>query len=481
MSVATPSGKARDYPVVAQFEPRRHAGHEGGPRKVPGSRGFLFGSFVRFVVQFKLNHHRLSRCLQLDRFANSAHETCGEHAAAGWFKSRLTRFVNLLTVVRSPLRLLPFAPVLLALGLCGCGGPEKKTSATGPRLTPGATGRPRTQLPPTYPPPRLVTPQPAPPIFQPPQPQFVPPKPTVVPQPPPPLLSGQPAARPLWIPLQTWASQMGFPAPVRVGPTDFQVKSSSGAFQFSVGRRVATWNGYKFNLGFAPTTTNGVPFIHSLDVDKNLAPLQQVNRPVARGRGVIVLDPGHGGIDVGTKSVLGNSFEKTYTLDWAMRLKPLLEARGWKVVLTRTTDRTVELTERVLIAEQQQADLFISLHLNAATAGAAGLETYYLTPAGMTSTLTRNYADPVNVVLPGNSQDFQSLHLAMRVHRSLLQSVGMADRGVQRARFMAVLKTQQRPAILIEGGYLSDRNEAQHLASPDYRQKLALAVAKALE
>jgi N-acetylmuramoyl-L-alanine amidase len=84
-------------------------------------------------------------------------------------------------------------------------------------------------------------------------------------------------------------------------------------------------------------------------------------------------------------------------------------------------------------------------------------------------------------VLPGNSQDFQSLHLAMRVHRSLLQNVGMPDRGVQRARFMAVLKTQQRPAILIEAGYLSDHNEAKRLASPDYRQKLALAVAKALE
>ena len=121
------------------------------------------------------------------------------------------------------------------------------------------------------------------------------------------------------------------------------------------------------------------------------------------------------------------------------------------------------------------------IDLNAAAAGAAGLETYCLTPAGMTSTLTRNYADPTNIVLPGNSQDFQSLHLAMRVHRSLLQNIGMADRGVQRARFMAVLKTQQRPAILIEGGYLSDRNEAKNIASPDYRQKLALAVAKALE
>ncbi len=374
-------------------------------------------------------------------------------------------------------------PIIVALALSGCGGPEKR-QPSGVRITPGTTRAPRPQPPPSYPAPRVVTPQQAPTFVQPrpqPLPQVPQPVPTVVPKPQPLPVPIQPAARPQWIPLQSWAAQMGFSAPTRVSQTSYQLRSAAGSFQLEVGKRAATWNGYKFHLGFAPASTNGVPFIHSLDADKTLAPLLQVNRPVARGRGVIVLDPGHGGIDVGTKSVLSNSFEKTYALDWAMRLKPLLEARGWKVVLTRTTDRTVELTERVLIAEQQQADLFISLHLNAAAAGAAGLETYCLTPAGMASTLTRNYADPTNIVLPGNSQDFQSLHLAMRVHRSLLQNIGMADRGVQRARFMAVLKTQQRPAILIEGGYLSDRNEAKLLASPDYRQKLALAVAKALE
>jgi len=266
-----------------------------------------------------------------------------------------------------------------------------------------------------------------------------------------------------------------------VSQTVFQVKSSTGVLQFTIGSRRASWNGIQFNLGFAPTTTNGAPFIHSLDIEKNLGPLLQVNRPVPRGRGVIVLDPGHGGTDNGTKSALGPRFEKDYTLDWARRLKSLLEARGWKVVLTRTSDRAVELGDRVMIAEQNQADLFVSLHLNAAAAGAAGLETYCLTPAGMASTLTRGYSDPANVLLPGNSQDFQNMHLAMRVHRSLLQYAGMPDRGVQRARFMAVLKTQRRPAILIEGGYLSDRNESKRLDSAEYRQKLALAVAKALE
>ena len=302
----------------------------------------------------------------------------------------------------------------------------------------------------------------------------------VVPKTPQPPVPAQPAARQQWIPIQTWAAQLGFHAPVRVNQTAFQVQSGAGAFQFNIGTRVASWNGYRFYLGFAPTATNGVPFIHSLDTDKNLAPLLQVNRPVQRGRGVIVLDAGHGGADDGTKSALGK--EKDYTLDWARRLKPLLEARGWKVVLTRTGDQSVELPQRVLVAEQNQADLFLSLHLNAAaTPGAAGLETFCLTPAGMASTLTRNYADPAGIVLPGNSQDFENMRLAMRVHRSLLQYVGMPDRGVQRARFMAVLKTQQRPAILIEAGYLSDRNEAKLIHSSDYRQKLAVAVAKALE
>ncbi|MEQ2008078.1 MAG: N-acetylmuramoyl-L-alanine amidase [Limisphaerales bacterium] len=390
--------------------------------------------------------------------------------------------MNLLTAVRLARRLLALAPVLLAVALCGCGGPEKR-QPSGVRITPGTTGTKRPP-PPPYQAPRVVTPQPAPTFVQPrpqPLPQVPTPVPTVVPKPQPLTVPVQPAARPQWIPLQSWAAQMGFSAPTRVSQTGYQVRSAAGSFQLEVGKRAATWNGYKFHLGFAPAATNGIPFIHSLDAEKNLAPLLQVNRPIQRGRGVIVLDPGHGGADNGTKSTVANRFEKDYTLDWARRLKPLLEARGWKVVLTRTTDRAVELSERVFIAEQQQADMFISLHLNSAAAGASGLETYCLTPAGMASTLTRNFPDPANIVLPGNSQDQQNMHLAMRVHRSLLQGVGMPDRGVQRARFMAVLKTQQRPAVLIEGGYLSDRNESRQLDNPEYRQKLALAVAKALE
>lgn len=393
--------------------------------------------------------------------------------------------MNLLTAV--PCRRQPgvLAAVLLAVAFCGCGTPSRSPSGT--RLTNTPPPKPRSHPPAAAP---RVLPQSVPVIVQPsPQPAYVPrPAPAFAPPPvtPPALIVRPPttqppaAPRPQWVPLQTWTAQAGGRAPVHVGQNSFQVQSGGGAFQFTIGSRAAIWNGYKFHLGFAPTITNGMPFIHSLDVDKNLTPLLQVNRPVSRGRGVIVLDPGHGGVDNGTRSPLG-TFEKDYTFDWARRLKILLEARGWKVLLTRAALGGAELSERVMIAEQNQADLFISLHLNAAAAGVTGLETYCLTPAGMASTLTRGYADPVNVLLPGNSQDAENMRLAMRVHRSLLQTVGMADRGVQRARFMAVLKTQQRPAILVEGGYLSDHRESKQLADPEYRQKLALAVARALE
>ena len=82
---------------------------------------------------------------------------------------------------------------------------------------------------------------------------------------------------------------------------------------------------------------------------------------------------------------------------------------------------------------------------------------------------------------PNNAFDEQNVQLASRIHGALLRSTGTTDRGVRRARFMAVLRGQHRPAVLIEGGYLSNPAEARRIASPDYRQELAEGVAKALE
>jgi N-acetylmuramoyl-L-alanine amidase len=127
--------------------------------------------------------------------------------------------------------------------------------------------------------------------------------------------------------------------------------------------------------------------------------------------------------------------------------------------------------------------LFVSLHFNSAAPDQRqmGLETYCSTPAGMPSSLTRDYADTWSQYFPNNNFDAQNLQLAMRLHTGLLHSMGEEDRGVRRARFIGVLHGQRRAAVLIEGGYLSSPREAKLIENAEFRQKLAQAVADALK
>jgi N-acetylmuramoyl-L-alanine amidase len=254
----------------------------------------------------------------------------------------------------------------------------------------------------------------------------------------------------------------------------------------TVGSRVAYWNGISLGLGFEPRSQSGETLIHSLDVTKNLEPLLSGPTVFPTNR-IVVLDPGHGGENTGTKSSIGNRFEKDLTLDWALRLRPLLEARGWTVVLTRTNDCDVPTLERIAVADRAQASLFISLHFNSVVSNHVsrlehgGVETYCLTPMGMPSNLTREFEDDPRKSYPNNSFDGENLQYAIRLHRSILEATRQNDRGVRRARFMTVLQGQRRPAVLVEGGYLSLPDEARLIASAQYRQKLAEGIARALE
>lgn len=240
----------------------------------------------------------------------------------------------------------------------------------------------------------------------------------------------------------------------------------------------------EFRLGFNPQFIGGQIFLHVLDLQKNIEPQLQAFNGATKSNRVVVVDPGHGGLDAGTRSADGGRWEREFTLDWARRLAPLLERNGWRVFLTRTKDEDVSLPNRVAFAERMQADLFLSLHFNSAGNGTedqAGLETYCLTPAGMSSSLTRGYNDNPDQVFPNNAYDRENLQYAIRLHRALLKVGGLADRGVRRARYQAVVRAQRRPAVLIEGGYLSNPAEAQRIADPAFRQQLAEAVATALE
>ena len=290
-----------------------------------------------------------------------------------------------------------------------------------------------------------------------------------------------------WTSLKDWAAARHIDAPHRLNDlpvAEYAIGSSNGVMVLAIGSHEATWNGVQINLGFTPEFIDGQVFLNGLDLQKNLEPLL-CGPPLAFGTNrVIVIDPGHGGSNVGTHSVLDDRFEKEFTLDLAKQLKPLLETNGWTVFLTRTNDTYVANPNRPAFATAQHANLFISLHFNATPdrdEKIAGLETYYFTPTGMPSTVTRGYADPWSEKLSSNDFDAQNLQLAVKLQAALLRATGMEDRGVRHVRYIEVLRGQKCPAILIENGYLSNPAEARKIESVDYRHKLAEAIAAALK
>lgn len=289
-----------------------------------------------------------------------------------------------------------------------------------------------------------------------------------------------------WISLSRWAAQRGFGAPrcLSVAPTaSFSQSTTNGALLVQEGSLAAYWDQMEFRLGFNPQFIGGQIFLHALDLQKNIEPVLQGFNGMTKSNRVIVIDPGHGGLNAGTRSAADGRWEKEFTLDWAQRLAPLLERSGWQVFLTRNKDEDISLPDRAAFAERRQADLFLSLHFNSSANGndQAGLETYCLTPAGMPSSMTRGYGDDPDQVFPNNAFDTENLQYAVQLHRSLLKIPDLTDRGVRRARYQAVVRTQRRPAVLIEGGYLSNPAEARRIADPAFRQQLAEAVASALE
>ena len=206
-----------------------------------------------------------------------------------------------------------------------------------------------------------------------------------------------------------------------------------------------------------------------------LRPTEISGRHTIRG---VVIDAGHGGSDNGAGSRLGN--EKTYTLDTAYRLDAILRSAGLKTVFTRRTDTFVDLYERAHIASLYPDYCFVSIHFNSAMEEARGLETYCLSPRGAASTSSAYLTRGDIQKLPGNDYDTQNILLASMVHSEIIKlnpGDASADRGVKRARFV-VIKQNVLPAILVEGGFVSNHMEAARVNRSDYRQSLAQAIAR---
>ncbi len=217
--------------------------------------------------------------------------------------------------------------------------------------------------------------------------------------------------------------------------------------------------------------------------------------PVHAGVRTVVLDPGHGGEAKGTEGA-GGTLEKHVTLQVSRRVKALIESRlGLRVVMTRDDDRTLDQDQRAAIANNNRADLFVSIHANAAMRPTVkGAEVYYLSDRAAVDT-PRRVQDPAQALpqLGGGSRTIelilwetaqlqhleQSAALAAMVEASLRSRVDMSPRPVQPAPFR-VLVGANMPAVLVEIGYLSNPDEEKALAAGPHQDRLALAIFEAI-
>lgn len=263
---------------------------------------------------------------------------------------------------------------------------------------------------------------------------------------------------------------------IKSGET-LRLRSQWTTLDFTLHRRVCTLNDITLHLGWPVAAKGSDLYISELDYEKVLQPVltPQAFTPVPK-LFRIVIDPGHGGKDPGAQNTGLKLQEKSLALDVAKRLKTRLEAKGYEVRLTREDDRFLELEDRSKVANSAKADLFISIHFNAATDTVRGLETYVFTAKDTPSTSRGSLGASDRQTAPANANDTWNMLLGYYVQRELVGDTGATDRGVKRARF-TVLRDLRMPGILIEGGFVSNSTEGRQIGSAVYREKLAEAIA----
>lgn len=172
-----------------------------------------------------------------------------------------------------------------------------------------------------------------------------------------------------------------------------------------------------------------------------------------QARGTIVIDAGHGGFDRG--GVPGQRIaEKDKTLDVALRLRRILQADGYRVVMTRDRDVFIPLGTRTSIANAYRGASFVSIHFNCSSrAGANGIETYYYRS--------------------------DSANLAASIHRNVVAGAPTENRGIRRRGFF-VLRRTAIPSVLVECGFLTNPTEGRLAQTDSYRQKLAEQIARGI-
>lgn len=227
-----------------------------------------------------------------------------------------------------------------------------------------------------------------------------------------------------------------------------------------------------------------------------------ISRANAKNK-IIVIDAGHGGKDGGAVGGGGKLLEKNIVLSVALKLGEELKSKGYKVFYTRTSDKFINLRDRTKIANEKKANLFISIHANAAPNASKaktmqGLETFFLSPARSERSKEVAAAENKSDLEEANffsRQNFlhslsrekiiASNRLAIDIQKNLLSKVRtkykVVDGAVREAPFWVLVGAQDMPAVLIEIGYISHPEEGKRLASKNYQELLAQGMAAGVD
>ncbi|MGH8045611.1 MAG: N-acetylmuramoyl-L-alanine amidase family protein [Chthoniobacterales bacterium] len=280
-----------------------------------------------------------------------------------------------------------------------------------------------------------------------------------------------------YVSLASTASFYGMNSPSTTGAKKFITTGNGRSLQVEVDSREALIDGVRHWFAFPAKLQNGGAWISRVDIAHTVEPALRPEkvqglRPVR----TIVLDPGHGGHDNGASSRYG--YEKEFTLDVVRRLRKRLESAGLKVIQTRNSDSFIDLDARPRVANRIPNSIFVSIHFNSADwkPSANGIETYAIPPLGAPPSGQDAVMARDRTRESGHAQETANFTLATTMHNALMGKMKVEDRGVKRARYV-VLKDAAVPAILIEGGFLTNSTDAARIANASWREAYAAAIA----
>src|SRR5213076_1071949 len=213
----------------------------------------------------------------------------------------------------------------------------------------------------------------------------------------------------------------GLPAEVVPSGAKIQSETANPPLEFVSGSREAIINGVRSWLFFPVIEQDGKFLVSRTDVAKTIEPLVRPHRVPDVGKvQTVVLDPGHGGHDKGQMSRYGA--EKDFALDVARKLRPILQAKGLRVIMTREGDYFVPLEVRAKIANSARNSIFVSIHFNATNddPNATGFEIFSFTPRGAPSTSDTALTSNSYSMQPGSAVDAQSMALSACIYHSVL-------------------------------------------------------------